>query len=474
MRIPTRCGLDPIFVCQVARKKKSADEKNTVLVVLDFYQYLQISFSPRSFEAFFFVIDRNIILFNLGKLMIIENKKFLMREIDFRKKCAVAGMFAVTMLGRCVYSAPLQIDPESDAMFTNSRIAEEERLIKLSQKHIPALGTSWKAANNTVSISKTFMAGSRLSLYRPTVWQEPRTSPNSPAPSAGAGGVEIDEAAAQRALERTLTQLGALLLQPFTIELTPVFSYAQYERTSSTIGSITVPGGGSPVVTIVPQHARVNETAVGFAARLGLPHDLQAELFIPYSHIHGLRTDDFGNATSARGNALGDITVGIARTFLREKGWGPDLIGRFSYNAGNGRLADDLLAFSGGYRQLQAQLIALKRQDPLAFTVDASFIKTFERRGLQPGNGLSVSAGVALAASPETSLQLNYRQVWRDDVKLAGRGSPGTSQNYGILSIGASSVLSRDLTVVTQFGIGLGQDAPKYTVSVAFPFLIRK
>lgn len=406
-----------------------------------------------------------------------ENNKFYVRDIDSGKKYAVAGMFAVTMLGRSAYSAPLQNDPELDAMFMHSRIAEVERLTTLSQKQVPALEASQKAADSTTSTSKAFVAGSRLPLYRPTVWQEPRTPANSPATpggAGGAGGVEVDEAAAQRALERTLTQLGALLLQPSTIELTPVFSYSQYERTSSTIGSITVSGSGSPVVTIIPQRARVNDTAVGFAARLGLPHDLQAELFIPYSHIRGLRTDDFGNATSARGNALGDITVGIARTFLREQGWRPDLIGRFSYNAGNGRLADDLLAFSGGYRQLQAQLIALKRQDPLAFTVDSSFIKTFEKRGLQPGNGLSVSAGVALAASPETSLQLNYRQVWRDDVKLAGRGSPGTSQNYGILSIGASSVLSRDLTVVTQFGIGLGQDAPKYTVSLAFPLLIRK
>jgi hypothetical protein len=290
---------------------------------------------------------------------------------------------------------------------------------------------------------------------------------------AAAGSFVIDEAAAQRALERTLTQIGALLLPENTIEVTPTLLYSLTERTSAVLGTVSVPGTSSSSLAIVHRRARSNETLAAVSLRAGVAGDLQAEANIPFSHIDASRIDDFGNAESANGSGIGDISVGVARTFLQEAGWTPDIIGRLTYNFGNGRQQQDFLGFGGGFRQVQGEVVALKRQDPLAFTASAFYSRVFKRDAFKPGDAGGFSLGAALAVSPATSLQFNFSQIWRKRQESAGVKVAGTDQAYGIVALGASSVLSRDITLVTQFGIGLGSEAPSYTASISLPILFR-
>jgi uncharacterized protein with beta-barrel porin domain len=144
-----------------------------------------------------------------------------------------------------------------------------------------------------------------------------------------------------------------------------------------------------------------------------------------------------------------------------------------NYNFGNGKESENSVNLGSGFRQLQAEVIALKRQDPLAFTARASYTKVFEEDSLKPGDAAIFSLGAVLAASPETSLQLSFSQIHRQKQELNGSKLAGSNQTYGIINLGTSSVLSRDMTLVTQFGIGLGDDAPKYSVSIALPILFR-
>jgi hypothetical protein len=46
---------------------------------------------------------------------------------------------------------------------------------------------------------------------------------------------------------------------------------------------------------------------------------------------------------------------------------------------------------------------------------------------------------------------------------------PGRDEVMGLLSIGASSILSSRVFVDTRLGIGLTAAAPDYTIGVAFP-----
>ena len=393
-----------------------------------------------------------------------------MKRLAYTVFCALVSCWADDSMAK----DPQQAAPTKERS-TNARVTKNEELVRQLQARIQALEAKIdslvkSAPPSSQQVQPPPPSENRAEVARPEAQGPPAGTRSR---SSAVGSFDVDPQAAQRALERTLTQAGALLLPAGTIELTPIFSYALSERDTSVLGTLSTPGSQAPITTILTQRTRTNETAVAASLRMGLPYSLQAEAYLPYSHVRTLRTDDFGDARSARGFGLGDASVGLAKTLFREQSWRPDLVGRLSYNFGSGRKPTSLLGFSGGYRQLQGQLIALKRQDPLAFTAEASYYRFFESDGTKPGDIAILGLVAALAASPETSLQLGFTQLWRGDIEVQGIGRPGTSQNYGLLTIGASSVLTRDLTAVTQFAIGVGRDAPKYSFSLAFPFLFR-
>lgn len=296
-------------------------------------------------------------------------------------------------------------------------------------------------------------------------------APGKPRP--GPGSFEVDEEAAQRALERTLTQSGALLLPPRTIELTPSFMYRRAELSTQVPATIAVAGSATPSLVLANQRTRRNENTVRLDLRAGMPYNSQLELSLPYNTVRSSQVSDLGTATSANGNGIGDVTLAVAKTLTRENGWRPDLIGRLTYNTGSGRRQDNGVPLIGGHRQVQAELVAIKRQDPLAFVAGAFYAKSFEKDSIKPGDAAGLSLTAVLAASPATSLQFGFTQVHRQRQEFNGAKLAGSDQTYGLVTLGASSVLSRDLTLVTQVGIGVGDDAPKYSITVSLPILFR-
>lgn len=300
---------------------------------------------------------------------------------------------------------------------------------------------------------------------------ETSSSGSSDAPSSD-GAFEVDEEAAQRALERTLTQTGALLLPSGVIELTPSYSYRRDEARSPVPATFT-PSGGTPTTVLVDRRTRRNENIARVEVRAGMPYDTQLEVGFPYEYVRSSQVTDFGDTTSTSGSGTGDLTLGIAKTLMREEGWKPDVISRATYDFGNGERRDGTIGLNGGYRELQLELVGIKRQDPLAFVGSVFVAKSFEEDDILPGNVAGFSLTAVLAASPATSLQFGFTQVHREEQEMGGREIDGSDQTYGMLNIGASSVLSRDVTLVTSFGIGLGDDAPEYTFTVSLPFLLR-
>lgn len=281
----------------------------------------------------------------------------------------------------------------------------------------------------------------------------------------------MDEEAAQRALERTLTQAGALLLPARTIEVTPSLSYKRTELNVPEL--VTLSNGTASSLALVNQRSRRNEFTPSLDLRAGLPFESQAELSLPYNYVRASQVSELGATTSANGSGMGDVTLGIAKTLARESGWRPDLIGRLAYNFGNGRRRDGNVDLGSGFRHVQAEIVALKRQDPLAFVAGAFYQRTFEEDGIKPGNAAGLSLSALLAASPATSMQFGFSQVYRREQEQNGVRVGGSDQTYGMVTLGATSVLSRDMTLVTRVGIGVGNDAPKYTFSVALPILFR-
>ena len=100
------------------------------------------------------------------------------------------------------------------------------------------------------------------------------------APPPGHGDEDVD-----RALEQTLVSQGALVLAPFTYEVTPEFSWAHWDTVTN------------PTLD--------NSYSAGLGFRMGLPWRSQISLGVPYVW------NDFGKDGTTDG--LGDAGVGVLK-----------------------------------------------------------------------------------------------------------------------------------------------------------------
>lgn len=274
--------------------------------------------------------------------------------------------------------------------------------------------------------------------------------------------LRVDKAAAERALERSLTQNGALLLPAGLAELQ--FS-ARYERSERSLPTLLLQGGQASVGSV---ELRRNDYAASVMMRVGMPFDSQLELALPYRSIHQSLVEPLGVGTSVeaktRMSAAEDVTVGIAKTFHRESDWSPDIIGRLSWNAGNGSAA-----MGGGYHRVRGGITLLKRQDPLVFTGNLYVETVSERDGIKPGDQAGLAIAALLAASPETSLSVGIDQVFSRRTRVDGVGVAGTNQVSSMLMLGATTSISRYSLLSWSLGVGLTQGAPDYTFGVSVP-----
>jgi hypothetical protein len=169
---------------------------------------------------------------------------------------------------------------------------------------------------------------------------------------------------------------------------------------------------------------------------------------------------------------LGDICVGLAKTFLRETIWLPDIIGRITWDTDTSKQIRNNVSAEGlpaSFNDLIFSVTAFKRQDPLAFTSTVSYRTSFKKDNIEPGDVYSLALGATLAASPQTSLSLGLQQNFVGHTKLFGNSVPGSDTISSTFTLGASSIIGRRLFFSTIAGIGLTKSAPDYFVSVAIP-----
>ena len=244
---------------------------------------------------------------------------------------------------------------------------------------------------------------------------EPSDQPSGQAKPAP-GQFTVDEEAAERALERTLVATGALLVPFGQVEVQPTFNYTRREQdvpTSVQIGtSLSFP----------TEKVKRNELTGTLNLRGGLPWDSQLEFGLPYNYAQQEQVLDLTGVTrrtqDRSGSALGDFSVGLAKTVVRESGWRPDLIARVTYDSNTGQKRNNGVPLDGGFNQLIGEVDLLKRQDPLAFVVSGFYQRAFEDNDVKPGDQFGATLGAFLAASPETSLRFQLQQTFADDIKL--------------------------------------------------------
>jgi hypothetical protein len=361
---------------------------------------------------------------------------------------------------------PLLADEVSNAVLLQ-QIKDRDALINELLQRVEALERQASGKTNArspaqQSPSDTAQAtdADRASSRGTTVAQ---TQPPQPAP----GTVVVDERAADRALERTLTIEGALLLQEGVLEVAP---YTDYTRRDTDFPMLLA---FEDVTTVGYEKVRRDEFTTGVRGGIGLPFASQFEFDIPYRYVkeNHLRTyNGFPvDNTNEHGSSIGDIRIGIAKTLMRQEGWKPDLLARFTWDTDTGDSIKNGVPLGNGFDDFRFSLTGLKRQDPLAFTATLSYQHSLEKNDLQPGDEIGLSLGTSMASSPSTSLSVALVQSFRQDFKIDGSRVDGTSANTAQLLFGASSVLGRHTLLAVSAGIGLTDDSPDYTLNISLP-----
>ncbi len=282
------------------------------------------------------------------------------------------------------------------------------------------------------------------------------------------GTVVVEEGAAERALERSLTREGALLLPSGVLEVEPGFTYARREDAAPRF--ITSGGALSAGETI----RNANSLTADLALRLGLPWDSQLEIGFPYRwhQIKSVTSVGFipTDSSSQSASGSGDVRVGLAKTLLREGLWRPDLVGRIVWDTNTGKKLDNGVSLGGGFHEVRGSLTAIKRQDPVAFVGGLSYQHAFASEHVRPGRTISANFGSFIALSPETSLQILLSVAHQKETEFFGRSIAGSDKTIGTLVVGGSTLLARGTLLNLSVGIGLTRDADPFSITLSLPF----
>jgi hypothetical protein len=285
------------------------------------------------------------------------------------------------------------------------------------------------------------------------------------------GRLVVDEIAAERALERTLVQAGALLLPQGSFEITPSLSMGVNDLEVATVVDT---GAGDELGVL-----RIDRTSysLGLTARIGLPFDSQLELGIPYQSVKeetALSVVDGSIGDGSRtGRGTGDFVIGISKTLLRENGSAPDVVGRLTWNTGEGTESDDGVILGSGFSSLTGSLSFVKRLDPLALFLALDYQDSGSSGGIAPGNAFGVSFGTGLAVSPESSLfgSISHRSV--SETKIGGETVADSDLDITSLTLGFSTILRRGTLLNLYTEIGMSDAAADYTLGFSMPMRMR-
>jgi hypothetical protein len=380
-----------------------------------------------------------------------------------------AALVASLILSQCGFAQQPASEPQPTMQDLMRQLQERDSLILDLRRRVEALErqtarTADPAQPGRQPAAPPAPAALSAEQKAPTP-TAPAAARASGAAAAAPGQFEVDEEAAERALERALVVTGALLLPVGQADIQASLAYIRSEQDAP--GVFLAPEGQ----LIASQQVRRDTFSSALFMRFGLPFESQLEVGIPYRYVDQqvVTTVGFGARaeTESHGSGFGDVSLGLAKGLLHERRWWPDLIGRVTWDTDSGKRSDGNVALGGGFNELQGSLTMTKRQDPLVFLGSASYATTFEEDDVKPGDALGFSVGALLAASPETSLRVILNQTFVNELQIADRNISGSDQVIGTLSLGASSIIGRGKFLDITAGVGLTDAAPDYSIGAS-------
>jgi hypothetical protein len=299
-------------------------------------------------------------------------------------------------------------------------IAAKDARIKQLEKQLARSERKRQSAN-----AKSALAGKPTSSETSPAAKQSSSTTVVPHPVAAAGPEDDD---LDRALERTLVREGALVLPPWSYELTPQFSYAHWDKLQD------------PAVR--------NSYSAALTFRMGLPWTSQISATLPYEY------NQFRDGSSSSG--LADAGFLFSKALLTESDWTPNLVGSIGWTSPTslaGKTFSPIPYVSG----FQAGLTASKRFDPLVVFGGVSYFSSIshEIAGTRsdPGGVFGARFGGSLAVTPAWSITagFNFGYLTQSPDFIV----PGSDRILSSVDVGFSTILWKRtlLNVTGQFGL---------------------
>lgn len=192
---------------------------------------------------------------------------------------------------------------------------------------------------------------------------------------------------------------------------------------------------------------------------------------------------------SGLSNGIGDLSMGVRWQPLAQSRDLPALTASSTLRVATGRspfktISNQGLATGSGYNSITFGANASKVMDPVAVFGSLSFTLGQAATGLDqavnggtlvkmsPGASMSFGMGFAYALSYKVSTTLSFQETVsaRSHLYLAdGKMSATAPQTSGILSFGLGVRASPKTTMNVSVGVGLGPDAPSFTLGFNMP-----
>jgi len=266
----------------------------------------------------------------------------------------------------------------------------------------------------------------------------PRQPTLAPPPPPGPADEDAD-----RALEQTLVREGALVLPPYTYEVTPSFSWAHWDK--------------------VQEPSIDNSYSVGAAFRMGLPWRSQLSIGVPYV-FNDLRDGDTSSG-------LGDAGVLFSKELLQETDTLPAVLGSVGWTSPTSRsCCFGPIPWVSGF---QGGLTASKRLDPLVAFASVSYFSSISREvagtTVDPSDVIGTRLGASLAVTPATSITTGVNLSFLTDPSPANLPVPNSDDVLSSVDIGFSTILWQQTLLSTTAQFGLTGDVPDLRLITSVP-----
>ncbi len=282
----------------------------------------------------------------------------------------------------------------------------------------------------------------------------------------------------QKAFEQRLGREGGMLLPPYRLTYEPSITYSHASYDSIVVDGFTV----YPVLVvgdIVAERVRRDVVTNNHSFRLGLPHDLQANLVVPLSYERKRSYRDDGTHNENETKGLGDISLSLSyQLFRRSRVW-PDTVVALEWKSDSGRDPyrqdnADVPATGSGFDTWGVSMTSMTTADPVVLfgSLSAAYTPTSNKKigEVSPGESYGVNLGMALSLNLDTSLSFNYSYRYTTETEVNDQKIRGSDLTTSNLSIGLSKARSDFYAMDIDLTIGLTRDTPDFQFTVSLPF----